>query len=78
MKHATPAASVEPVGVESTTMRIVAGFVFVGDRLWLDFVNTEADAGTAPSGDVLRGFDALVGWLQAADVLDVERAQGMR
>lgn len=46
--------------------------------MWLDFVNTEADAGTAPGGDALRSFDALVAWMQAADVLDGERAQGMR
>lgn len=58
--------------------RVVGGFTFVGDRLWLDFVNTEADARAAPGGDALRSFDALVAWLQAADVLDLERAQGMR
>lgn len=58
--------------------RRVAGFTFVGDRLWLDFVNTGADAADAPAGDVLRSFDAFVTWLQAADVLDVERAHAMR
>lgn len=77
MKRATPATDPGPFAADSPP-RIVAGFVFVGDRLWLDFVNTEADAGTSPAGDVLRSFDALVGWLQAADVLDIERAQGMR
>lgn len=60
------------------TARVVGGFTFLGDRLWLDFVNTEADARTAPGGDALRSFDALVAWMQAADVLDAERAQGMR
>jgi predicted RNA-binding Zn ribbon-like protein len=59
-------------------VRTAGGFAFVGDRLWLDFVNTEADAEHAPGGDVLRSFDAFVGWLHAAAVLDAERAQGMR
>ena len=58
--------------------RTVAGFTFVGDRLWLDFVNTEADADSTVAGDALRSFDALVGWMHAAEVLDLERAQGMR
>ena len=59
-------------------VRSAGGFTFVGDRLWLDFVNTHADADVAPAGDVLRSFDAFVAWLQAADVFDLERAQGLR
>lgn len=59
-------------------VRHAAGFTFVGDRLWLDFVNTEADASLSPRGDVLRSFDAFVQWLQAADVLDMERADALR
>lgn len=78
MKHATPGSDGEPLASSAPTVRSVAGFTFVGDRLWLDFVNTEADSESAPAGDVLRSFDALVGWLQAADVLDLERAEGMR
>src|SRR5436309_1470911 len=43
-------------------------FVFVGDRLWLDFVNTDdvhrGDGTTRV--DVLRDFDWFVAWLRAA------------
>jgi len=69
-------------------------FTFVGERLWLDFVNTEpvvasaaarhggvlADVAEAPihSGDALRDFDTFVAWLESAAVLDAERAQGIR
>ena len=49
-------------------------FVFVGERLWLDFVNSEA---TRPL-DALSDFDTLTIWLEAASVLDPERAVGMR
>lgn len=48
-------------------------FVFVGERLWLDFVNTD-DLRRGVRVDVLRDFDALVQWLTAARVLDGERA----
>ena len=69
-------------------------FVFVGERLWLDFVNTEPVA--APHGarhavpladvadvalhvaDALRDFDTFVAWLESAAILDAERAQGIR
>ena len=78
VKRATPGHAADVLAAPGPAVRSVAGFTFVGDRLWLDFVNTEADSGSAPAGDVLRSFDAFVGWLQAADVLDMERAQGMR
>jgi predicted RNA-binding Zn ribbon-like protein len=52
-------------------------FVFVGERLWLDFVNTD-DVRRGVRVDVLRDFSALVQWLEAAAVLDGERAAGMR
>jgi predicted RNA-binding Zn ribbon-like protein len=71
-----------------------ARFVFIGERLWLDFVNTEpgtpaaaarhagalADMADVPlhAGDALRDFDTFVAWLESAAVLDVERAQGIR
>ncbi len=51
-------------------------FVFVGERLWLDFVNTD-DLQRGVRVDVLRDFDALVQWLGAAGVLDGERASGI-
>jgi predicted RNA-binding Zn ribbon-like protein len=71
-----------------------ARFLFVGERLWLDFVNTEpvvpfaaarpgvvlADVADAPvhAADALRDFDTFVAWLESAAVLDAERAHGIR
>src|SRR6185312_14937955 len=52
-------------------------FVFLGERLWLDFVNTD-DLHRGVRTDALRDFDALLGWLEAASVLDAERASGIR
>ena len=52
-------------------------FVFIGERLWLDFVNTD-DARRGQRIDLLRDFDALVRWLEAAAVLDAERGAGLR
>ena len=50
-------------------------FAFVAERLWLDFVNTDAGArGT----DALHDFSHFTDWLQAAQVLDAERASTMR
>ena len=51
-------------------------FVFIGERLWLDFVNTD-DVRRGTRVDMLRDFDALVQWLEAARVLDGERASGI-
>jgi predicted RNA-binding Zn ribbon-like protein len=51
-------------------------FVFIGERLWLDFVNTD-DLRRGVRVDVLRDFDALVQWLGSANVLDAERASGI-
>jgi len=50
-------------------------FVFVGERLWLDFVNCEQGLRRF---DALRDFETLVRWLEAASVLDAERAGGIR
>jgi predicted RNA-binding Zn ribbon-like protein len=50
---------------------------FVGDRFWLDFVNTD-DGRHGADGDALRDFDAFARWLGMAGVLDAERAAGMR
>ncbi|MDQ6827742.1 MAG: CGNR zinc finger domain-containing protein [Gemmatimonadota bacterium] len=49
----------------------------MGERLWLDFVNTD-DVQRGVRTDILQDFDALVQWLQAAAVVDAERATGMR
>ena len=51
---------------------------FIGERLWLDFVNSDQarrDAGD--QADALDAFDSFIGWLRAARVLDVERAAAM-
>lgn len=50
-------------------------FVFVGERLWLDYVNCEHGMRRF---DALRDFDTMVRWLEAASVLDAERAGGIR
>lgn len=50
-------------------------FVFVGERLWLDFVNSEFGLRRF---DALRDFDTMVRWLEAATILDGERASGIR
>ena len=46
-------------------------FLFVGGRLWLDFINT-VFAGKEQSVDLLRDFEALLRWLTAAQVADAE------
>ncbi|MDE3129137.1 MAG: ABATE domain-containing protein, partial [Gemmatimonadota bacterium] len=65
-----PAASASP----SPAAR-GAGFVFVAERLWLDFVNSDPAAG---GPDALEDFESLVRWLEAAAVVDPDRAAGMR
>lgn len=64
----------EPVAPETP-----AAFArFVGERLWLDFVNSDrAVNGPAKSADALDDFDTYVGWLGVARVLDHERAAAM-
>ncbi len=52
-------------------------FTFLAERLWLDFVNTD-DVRRGVRLDLLRDFGALVEWLEAARVLDAERAAGVR
>jgi predicted RNA-binding Zn ribbon-like protein len=51
-------------------------FVFIGERMWLDFVNTD-DVRRGARVDLLRDFDTLVQWLEAVRVLDGERASGI-
>jgi predicted RNA-binding Zn ribbon-like protein len=50
-------------------------FVFVGERLWLDFVNSELGLRRL---DALRDFETLVRWFEAAIVLDAERSASIR
>ena len=66
----TAAAALPQMVVTPTT------FVFIGERLWLDFVNTD-DLRRGVRVDVLRDFDALIQWLGSAGVLDSERASGI-
>lgn len=54
-----------------------AAFSFVGERLWLDFVNTDATRRRVRL-DALLSFDGLLRWLETAGALDMERAMGMR
>jgi predicted RNA-binding Zn ribbon-like protein len=52
-------------------------FIFIGERLWLDFVNTD-DVRRGVRFDALREFETFVQWLEAANVVDTERAAGLR
>ena len=52
-------------------------FIFIGERLWLDFVNTD-DVRRGVRFDALHEFETFVQWLEAANVLDEERAAGLR
>lgn len=66
----------EPVVLPAPMVTTPSSFVFVGERLWLDFVNTD-DLQRGVRVDVLRDFNALVRWLGATGVLDGERAAGI-
>ena len=51
---------------------------FVGERLWLDFVNSDRSVREPGRlGDALDAFDSYVKWLRASRVLDAERAAAM-
>ncbi|MCC6931598.1 MAG: CGNR zinc finger domain-containing protein [Gemmatimonadaceae bacterium] len=52
-------------------------FTLIGERLWLDFVNTD-DVRRGARIDLLRDFESLVRFLEAVAILDGERASGMR
>ena len=60
-----------------TTRRSDTPFTFIGERLWLDFVNTD-DVRRGVRFDALREFETFVLWLEAANVVDPERAGGLR
>lgn len=56
-------------------------FAFVGDRLWLDFVNTDdawRESRREGRVDALDDFETFVRWLELAAPLDAERAAGIR
>ena len=50
-------------------------FAFVAERMWLDFVNSD---NIVRGGDALYDFERFVRWLEAAQLLDAERAATMR
>ena len=50
-------------------------FLFVGNMLCLDFVNTEVMSG-GRAVDLIGGFDGLVAWLERAGALDGADAAG--
>ena len=51
---------------------------FVGERLWLDFVNSDRSVREPGHlADALDAFDFYVSWLRAARVLDAERSAAM-
>ena len=52
-------------------------FVFVGGRLWLDFVNTD-DARLGVRLDTIDAFDKYVEWLEAAELIDAARTSALR
>lgn len=59
------------------TRRLAPAPVFIGGRLWLDFVNTD-DARLGQRMDVIASFTEFVEWLVAAQVIDAERAAVLR
>ena len=69
--HETAAAFLAPTVHVGTRERV---FAFIGERLWLDFVNSDS----ARSPDALRDFETLMSWMEAATIVDGERGQGMR
>jgi predicted RNA-binding Zn ribbon-like protein len=74
MSSPTPAVAA-PIPLPSSPA--APPFTFVGERLWLDFVNTDAIRGRSRA-DALLSFDGLLRWLEAAAVLDAERGMVMR
>lgn len=52
-------------------------FTFLAGRLWLDFVNTD-DARLGVRVDTIPSFERYVAWLEAAQVVDAERAEALR
>lgn len=56
---------------------LIPSFAWVGERLWLDFINTD-DVRRGARLDLLRDFEALVRFLEHTGCLDAERAAGMQ
>ena len=71
----TSAAEMPPTTAVVAPRALKNAFAFVGERLWLDFVNTD---GGAHDPDTVADFDELVSWLETAVAFDTERALMMR
>jgi predicted RNA-binding Zn ribbon-like protein len=69
--------AMEPVARPLSAGTARPTFVFLGERLWLDFVNTDEVHRGVPR-DSIHDFDALATWLGAALALDAERVLGLR
>jgi hypothetical protein len=54
-----------------------AGFLFVGNQLALDFVNTKPLRDGSPR-ELLPDNDALLRWLSAAGLIEKAEANGLR
>lgn len=70
-----------PLSSEIQPERGISGsprrFSRLGERLWLDFVNTD-EVRRGQRVDLLRDFDSLVAFLFEQHVLDAERSQGIQ
>lgn len=75
MLTATPSSDVTAGAYAPRPAIERAPFVFVGERLWLDFVNSEFGLRRF---DALRDFESMVRWFESAAILDGERAGGIR
>ena len=75
--HHPRAGHGDPAAAGSPSRASVPGFAWVGERLWLDFINTD-DVRRGARLDLLRDFDTLVRFLEMAGCLDAERAAGMQ
>jgi predicted RNA-binding Zn ribbon-like protein len=69
-----PRPQISPALVPSTE-----AYVFVGERLWLDFVNSDDSTHSRSEArtDALDAFERFVRWLSVSRVLDEERATAM-
>ena len=67
-----------PSALAATPLRTAgAPFLWIGERLWLDFVNTD-DVRRGTRVDVLRDFESLARFLESSGAFDGEHVHGMR
>jgi len=76
-EQSPPSPAADSPRATTVARRDHAPFIFIGERLWLDFVNTD-DLRRGVRVDALREFETFVQWLEAANVLDAERSVGLR